>query len=129
MFQRLIARFTSYDIFLAKLSEIRPVIGDRKQAYFIVKWSRYKIIEFVFAQDQRSFVGYHLRMFEFFSGVAKTLLIDCLKSGLLKADLYDPQLNPLYRMMAEHYNCFIDPARPEKPRGKGNVERCGPYGP
>lgn len=106
-----------------------PQTRTRRTVYAFIatlSWSRYKFIEFVFTQDQRSFVGSHLRMFDFFGGVAKTLRIDCLKSGVLKADLYDPQLNPLYRMMAEHYGCFIDPARPEKPRDKGKVERVVP---
>ncbi|MEX2656047.1 MAG: IS21 family transposase [Balneolales bacterium] len=108
---------------------IDPQTRTRRTVYAFIgtlSWSRYKFIEFVFSQNQRSFVGSHLRMFDFFGGAGKTLLIDCLKSGVLKADLYDPQLNPLYRMMAEHYGCFIDPARPGQARDKGKVERVVP---
>ncbi|MDZ7772217.1 MAG: hypothetical protein U5K31_05680 [Balneolaceae bacterium] len=92
-------------------------------------WSRYKFVEFVWSQDQKCFVGSHVNMFDFFGGVTELLLIDCLKSGVLKADLYDPVLNPLYRHMAEHYGCFIDPAGPGKPKDKGKwngwSRRCG----
>lgn len=106
-----------------------PQTRTRRTVYAFIgtlSWSRYKFIEFVFTQDQRSFVGSHLRMFDFFGGASKTLLIDCLKSGVIKADLYDPQLNPLYRTMAEHYGCFVDPARPGQARDKGKVERVVP---
>jgi hypothetical protein len=54
------------------------------------------------------------------------LVPDNLKSGVLRPDLYDPQLNPLYRQMGQHYGAFIDPARPGQPKDKGKVERVIP---
>ena len=53
-------------------------------------------------------------------------MIDNLKSGVLKPDRYDPELNPLYREFAEHYGTFIDPARVRRPRDKGKIERVVP---
>lgn len=85
--------------------------------------SRLKYVELTFSQDQASFVASHVRMFEFFGGVPKRLVIDNLKSGVLKPDLYDPTFNRSYREMAEHYDCFIDSARVAKPKDKGKVER------
>jgi transposase len=41
-----------------------------------LSFSRFKFIEFVFTQEQRSFAGSHIRMFLFFGGVAASLLID-----------------------------------------------------
>ena len=55
------------------------------------------------------------------------LVIDNLKTGVIKPDLYDPKLNRAYAEMAEHYGCLIDPARAEKPRDKPRVERMMPY--
>lgn len=63
-------------------------------------------------------------MFEFFGGTTKRLIIDNLKAGVIKADLYDPQLNRAYQEMADHYGCFIDPARPYSPKDKAKVERA-----
>src|SRR5690625_128499 len=106
-----------------------PITKRRRKVYAFIatlSWSRYKFVEFTWSQDQRSFVGSHVRMAAFFGGITKTIVIDCLKSGVLKPDLYDPQLNPLYRQMAEHYGCFIDPARPGRPKDKGKVERVVP---
>ena len=85
--------------------------------------SRLKYIELTFKQDQKSFVSSHIRMFRFFSGVPWRINIDNLKSGVIKPDLYDPTLNRSYREMAEHYGCFIDPARIKSPKDKGKVER------
>lgn len=101
---------------------------QRKVYAFIatLSHSRYKFIEFVHTQNQKSFVGSHIRMFAYFSGVPKWLTIDNLKSGVLKADRYDPELNPLYRELAEHYGTFIDPARVRKATDKGKVERIVP---
>lgn len=103
-----------------------PASGANRVVYAFIgtlSWSRYKYVEFVWGQDQQIFVSSHIKMGEFWGGMSRVLVIDCLKSGVIKPDLYDPQLNPLYRQMADHYGCFIDPARPGKPKDKGKVER------
>ena len=103
-----------------------PEGGRNRVVYAFIgtlSWSRYKFVEFVWGQDQQCFVGSHIKMGAFWGGMSRVLLIDCLKSGVIKPDLYDPGLNPLYRQMAEHYGCFVDPARPGRPKDKGKVER------
>lgn len=85
--------------------------------------SRLKYIELTFTQDQVSFVSSHVRMFEFFGGVPLRVVLDNLKSGVIKPDLYDPLFNRSYRDMAEHYGCFLDPARVARPKDKAKVER------
>lgn len=86
-------------------------------------FSRHKAVDFVFSQDQQSFVKSHVTMFEFFGGVPNTVVIDNLKAGVLRPDLYDPTLNRAYAEMAEHYHTFIDPGRVASPKDKGKVER------
>ncbi|OGP66166.1 MAG: hypothetical protein A2169_14030 [Deltaproteobacteria bacterium RBG_13_47_9] len=88
-----------------------------------LSFSRHKFVEFVFSQDQQSFVKSHVTMFQFFPGVTKTIVIDNLKSGVLKPDIYDVTLNRAYSEMAEHYHTFIDPGRIASPKDKGKVER------
>jgi transposase len=85
--------------------------------------SRHKYVEFTFKQDQQSFIASHVKMFEFFDGVAEHITLDNLKTGVIKPDLYDPTLNKTYQEMAEHYNCFLDPCRVRHPKDKGKVER------
>jgi transposase len=47
---------------------------------------------------------------------------DNLKSGVSRACKYEPEINPTYSDMAEHYGCAVLPARPRKPRDKAKVE-------
>lgn len=88
-----------------------------------LSFSRHKYVEFTFSQDQQSFAMSHVHAFTFFGGVPKTAVIDNLKSGVISPSLYDPRLNRTYREMAEHYGCFIDPARVASPKDKAKVER------
>lgn len=85
--------------------------------------SRHKYVEFTFKQNQQSFVQSHISMFTFFGGASHSIVIDNLKAGVIKPDLYDPSLNRAYREMAEYYGCFIDPARVATPKDKPKVER------
>jgi len=62
-------------------------------------------------------------MFSFWGGVPRTLILDNLKSGVIKPDLYDPVLNRAYAEAAEYYGCLLDPARIVHPKDKGKVER------
>jgi transposase len=61
-------------------------------------------------------------MFRFFGGVPKLVVPDNLKSGVVKASFYDPEINRTYGAMAAHYAVGILPARPYKPRDKAKVE-------
>ena len=47
---------------------------------------------------------------------------DCLKSAVIKADKYEPDINPEYLDFARHYNTAILPARPYRPKDKAMVE-------
>lgn len=105
---------------------INPMTGRKAKAYVFIgtlSSSRHKYAEFVFKQDQKSFVESHVKMFKFFGGVTKTIALDNLKAGVIKPDLYDPKINRSYAEMAEHYGCFINPCRVASPKDKGKVER------
>jgi len=106
-----------------------PLRQKKRTIYAFIatlSFSRLKFVDIVYSQEQRSFIASHLRMFDFFGGVPRRLVIDNLKSGVITPDLYAPQLNKAYQEMAEHYGCFIDPARVRKPKDKGKVERTVP---
>ncbi|MHB8931080.1 MAG: Mu transposase domain-containing protein [Melioribacteraceae bacterium] len=62
-------------------------------------------------------------MFNFFGGTPEVIVLDNLKSGVIKPDLYDPIINKSYAEMAEYYECFINPCRVATPQDKGIVER------
>jgi len=77
--------------------------------------------------DQKAWLKAHVAAFEFFAGVPTLLVIDNLKSGVIHADLYDPQFNRGYEQMASYYGTLIDPCRAGHPKDKPRVERPVPY--
>jgi hypothetical protein len=111
----------------AKICMLFDPFTQRRRALYAfigtLSHSRMKYVELTYRQDQTSFVGSHVRMFEFFGGLTDRLIIDNLKSGVIKPDLYDPSLNRAYREMIEYYGGFIDCARVRHPKDKGKVER------
>lgn len=78
--------------------------------------------EATLSQALPDWIGSHRRSFEYFGCVPRVLVPDNLKSGVARACKYEPELNPTYAEMAEHYGCAVLPARPRKPRDKAKVE-------
>lgn len=69
----------------------------------------------------------HEEAFTYFGGTASTIRFDNLKEGVLKPDIYDPELNPLYAKLLEHYGVIPLPCRPYSPDLKGKVESAVGY--
>jgi len=67
-------------------------------------------------------LGSHVRAIEFFGGLPEVVIPDNLKSGVSTACRYDPELNPSYQQLAEHYQVAIIPARTYKPEDKAKAE-------
>jgi transposase len=88
----------------------------------VLPFSSYTFGEFVLDQKLSTFIGAQQRLFAYFGGVSPYLVVDNLKSGVLKADLYDPDVNPTYCDFANHMGFAVLPARPYKPRDKGSGE-------
>jgi transposase len=78
--------------------------------------------EATWTQQLPDWTGAHVRMFRFFGGAPKLLVPDNLKSGVIKASFYDPEINRTYGAMASHYSVGILPTRPRKPKDKAKVE-------
>ena len=91
---------------------------------FLAVWgaSNYTYAEATLSQTLPEWIGSHRRSLEYFSCVPRVLVPDKLKSGVIKACKYEPELNPTYADMAEHYGCAVLPARPRKPRDKAKAE-------
>jgi transposase len=47
---------------------------------------------------------------------------DNLKAGVKQASRYEPDLNPTYQDLAQHYGVAVLPARPRKPKDKSKAE-------
>ncbi|MBQ1717820.1 MAG: IS21 family transposase [Bacteroidales bacterium] len=55
-------------------------------------------------------------------GVPKIIVTDNLKSAVVKADRYEPEVNRSLEDFAEHFGCVTIPARSGKPKDKALVE-------
>jgi transposase len=84
--------------------------------------SSYTFAEATTGQDLRNWTGSHMRAWEFFGGVAEVVVPDNLKSAVTHPSYYEPDLNPTYRDLGEHYGVAIIPARPYRPREKAKAE-------
>jgi transposase len=84
--------------------------------------SSYTFAEATAGQDLRSWIGSHVRAFRFFDGVTEIVVPDNLKSAVTHPSYYEPDLNPTYRDLGEHYGVAIIPARPYRPREKAKAE-------
>ena len=92
----------------------------------VLTHSRLPYVQFVFSQDQRSFASSVVLMLEYYGGCTQFISPDNLKSGVVKPDLWDPQINRALAEAAEHYGVFVDPCRVGRSTDKGKVERFVP---
>ena len=75
-------------------------------------------------QTQESFVRSNERALRYMGGVPAAIVPDNLKAGVLKANIYEPDLNPLFADFAEYYRTTVLPARTRKPKDKAHVENA-----
>jgi transposase len=105
-------------------------LGDKKKRVWAfvmaLSYSRHRFVRFVERQDTNTWLDCHIRAFEFFGGCPRTVLLDNLKAGVVKADLYDPTINRAYAELERHYGFVADPAKVRTPEHKGKVERSMP---
>lgn len=86
--------------------------------------SSFSYAEATWTQSLPDWISAHVHAFEAIGGVPKLLVPDNTKVAVIKACLYDPQVNRTYAGLADHYDTGILPARPRKPRDKAKVESC-----
>ena len=104
---------------------VNPESGEMRQAPVFVATlpaSNYLYAEVQPSQESSHWINGHVRAFEFFGGVARILRPDNPKTGVKSPDYYEPDLNPTYQAMAEHYQVAVLPARVRRPKDKANVE-------
>jgi len=104
--------------------------GTRRRTHVlrvVLSHSRKAYSEAVYRQTTENLIRCLENAFWHFGGVPKTLVPDNLKAAVLKADWYDPDLNPKLRSFCEHYGTVLMPTKPRTPRHKGKVERGVDY--
>jgi transposase len=107
------------------LNLVDPKSGERiSTQLFVAVWgaSNYTYAEATLTQQLPDWIGSHVRAFSYFGCLPKIVVPDCLKGAVSRACRYEPELNPTYAEMAEHYGICVLPARPVHPRDKAKVE-------
>lgn len=90
----------------------------------ILPSSQYTYVEASLSQNQESFMRSTENALRYFGGVVCAIVPDNLKSGVIKANIYEPELNPLFADFAEYYRCAVVPARARKPKDKAHAENA-----
>ena len=88
----------------------------------VLAFSSYAFGEFVLNQKLSTFIGVQERMFAYLGGVTPYVVVDNLKSGVHRAHLYDPDVNPTFSDFANHQGFAVLPGRPRKARDKAAGE-------
>jgi transposase len=93
----------------------------------VLSYSRKAYSEAVLRQDTETFLRCLENGLRSFGGCPLLLNVDNMKSAVLRADWFDPQINPKLADFCRHYGMHVVPCRPRRPEHKGKVERSVAY--
>jgi len=102
----------------------------RRLSFFVMVlcYSRMLYVEFTVSQSLEHFLACHQNAFDFFGCVPKKIMVDNLKSAVLKRILGRPPVfNPRYLDFANHYGFTIAPCNVGRGNEKGRVENAVGY--
>ena len=97
----------------------------RRLSFFVMVlcYSRMMYVEFTVSQTMEHFLGCHQNAFNFFGALPGKVMVDNLKSAVLKRIVgKDPVFNPKYLDFANHHGFTIVPCGVGKGNEKGRVE-------
>ena len=98
----------------------------RKPRLFVatLRYSRRSFRRVVWTSSQQVWAELHEQAWRYFGGSCRYVVLDNLKEGVIKPDLYEPELNAVYAATLAHYEVVADPARVRDPNRKGSVENA-----
>jgi len=102
-----------------------PVNGKyRRMRLFVLTlgYCRKSVRLLVFQSSTQTWAELHEKAFRRLGGCTRVVVLDNLREGVLKPDIYDPTLNPVYADMLRHYGVVAMPCRVADPDRKGKVE-------
>jgi hypothetical protein len=89
-----------------------------------LKFSGKSFRKSVWKTNQQVWSRLHEEAFRAFGGCVAYVVLDNLKEGVIRPDIYAPELNPLYAATLAHYGAIADPCRVGDPNRKGTVENA-----
>jgi transposase len=103
---------------------------SRRLSFFVMVlcYSRMMYVEFTVSQTMEHFLACHQHAFEYVGGIPEKVMVDNLKSAVLKRALGEvPVFNPKYLDYANHQGFTITPCNVGKGNEKGRVENAVGY--
>jgi len=109
-----------------------PMVRDsvngkyRRTRLFVLTlgYSRKSVRLLVFHSSSQIWAELHEKAFRRLGGVTRVVVLDNLREGVLKPDVYDPTVNPLYRDVLSHYGSVALACRVRDPDRKAYVSYC-----
>lgn len=108
-----------------------PASGKyRRTRLFVMTlgYSRKCVRLLTFRSSTRIWCELHEKAFRRLGGATRVCVLDNLREGVLEPDIYDPEINPLYRDVLSHYGVVALPCRVRDPDRKGKCESGVDYG-
>jgi transposase len=101
----------------------------RRPRLFVMslKYSGRAFRKVVWNSSKETWCRLHEEAFRYFAGSPQYVTLDNLKEGVVRPDIYEPDLNPIYVALLEHYRVVADPARVGDSDRKGTVENAIKY--
>jgi transposase len=89
----------------------------RKPRLFVMtlRFSRRSFRRVVWKSSKVVWARLHEQAWRYFGGCTQYCVLDNLKEGVIKPDLYEPELNSVYAAVLAHYGVVADPARVRDP--------------
>ena len=108
------------------LTRVPGTTRYRKPRLFVatLRYSRRSFRRVVWKSSQENWARLHEQAWRYFGGSCRYVVLDNLKEGVLKPDIHEPELNPVFAAMLKHYEVVGDPARVRDPNRKGTVENA-----
>ena len=94
-----------------------------------LKYSGKSFRKTVWKTNQETWSRLHEQAWRAFGGCCQYVVLDNLKQGVIRPDIYAPELNPVYAAMLAHYSVVADPASVRDPNRKGvpaHHRQCDP---
>lgn len=103
----------------------RQANGQYRRPYLFVmtlKYSGKSFRKVMWKTDQQVWARLHEEAWHALGGCARYVVLDNLREGVIRPDLYEPGLNPVYAALLAHYGVVADVCRVRDPNRKGTVE-------
>lgn len=105
----------------------RTATGKYRRPWLFVlslKYSGKAFRKVVWKADQEAWARLHEEAFHALGGACEYVVLDNLKQGVIRPDLYEPQYNAVYAALLAHYGTTADACRVADPNRKGTVENA-----